>query len=357
MHVFIDTNIFIRVATQGRPGCEVEHFNDLRNLVENNTFILLVPEVVHLEVEKAFRSLAKEIESNCDKLSDSIQKATNNTWNEIESLKTEVLNHIKQLKRDRVEECIKSSKQIIDFLNSNSVKKIPLTPDILVSEKRRHISGKMPSRKKASDQDALIVESLISYFQNNETSTPLLFCTENTSDFALDLKPKDLDRNFILHPDIQESLPKSHFFTTLSDMLSVANGFEDLPEPTNMEIEAALANRDLHYNIDDELFDQSHQTLTEAVNKEYVKQFTEEVLPSLPVEIQHLRTSLADDTRCLLESCRNCSSWSERSEYKLPQWIEFVDESMIPYTSLPRMVRIKKSLEEYLKVHLKMDNE
>ena len=47
MNVFVDANIFIRVATQGRPGCEPEHFEDLRTLVEDRTFTLLVPEVVY----------------------------------------------------------------------------------------------------------------------------------------------------------------------------------------------------------------------------------------------------------------------------------------------------------------------
>ena len=190
MNVFVDANIFIRVATQGRPGCEHEHFKDLRTLVKDGTFTLLVPEVVFLEVEKAFRSLAKELESNCDKLSDSLRKATDGTWNEIDSLKTDVLDHIKQSKQERIAACEILSKDIVGFLESNAVTRIPLTPDILVSAKRRHIAGKMPNCKKSSDQDALIVESLISYLRGSKTNTPLLFCTENTTDFALEVDSK-----------------------------------------------------------------------------------------------------------------------------------------------------------------------
>lgn len=44
MNVFVDANIFIRIATQGRPGCEREHLDDLRTLVEEDTFVLLVPD-------------------------------------------------------------------------------------------------------------------------------------------------------------------------------------------------------------------------------------------------------------------------------------------------------------------------
>jgi predicted nucleic acid-binding protein len=75
-NVFIDTNIFVRIATQGRPGCEQKHFEDLRTLVEERAFRLLVPEVVSLELEKVFRSLPKSLESACDKVSDAVGKAT-----------------------------------------------------------------------------------------------------------------------------------------------------------------------------------------------------------------------------------------------------------------------------------------
>jgi hypothetical protein len=53
--------------------------------------------------------------------------------------------------------------------------------------------------------------------------------------------------------------------------------------------------------------------------------------------------------------CRKCKSWGERSEYKLPQWLEHVDESMIPYTSLPNLLKIKDSMEQYLEVHREND--
>ena len=80
-------------------------------------------------------------------------------------------------------------------------------------------------------------------------------------------------------------------------------------------------------------------------------------LPTLPDEVQSIRGRLAVKIQRLLILCRNCRSWNDRSEYKLPQWIEYVDEEMIPYTSLPRMVRIKESLEEYLDIHQKVDIE
>ena len=51
---------------------------------------------------------------------------------------------------------------------------------------------------------------------------------------------------------------------------------------------------------------------------------------------------------------RNCKSWDDRSEYKLPSWLDQVPEEMIPYTSLPNLLRITDSLKGYLDVHRKM---
>jgi len=55
--------------------------------------------------------------------------------------------------------------------------------------------------------------------------------------------------------------------------------------------------------------------------------------------------------------CRSCKSWNNRSEYKLPQWLDNVPEKMIPYTSLPNLLRITANLRRYLDVHQERDAE
>ena len=92
-------------GTQGRPGCELTHFDDLETLVEDGTFTLLVPEVVKLEVQKLFESLPAKLEKSCDELSAAIAKAARSSWNEIDSLKTSVLEVIRELKEKRTEAC------------------------------------------------------------------------------------------------------------------------------------------------------------------------------------------------------------------------------------------------------------
>ncbi len=357
-YAFVDTNIFIRIATQGRPGCEPNHFNDLQTLVTGDEFQLILPEVVSLEVEKGLGTLPKLVESACDKLSEAVSKATQDTWSEIDSLKVDVLSRINKLKQSRIKQCLEMSTQIKTFLKSNVIMNIPLTPEILVAAKRRLIVGKMPNSRKSSDQDALIIESLVSYFRtgSRDSVNGLLFCTENTSDFAIEVKGSGLERRFVLDPKIQADLPSTRFSTDLASMLTVVRGFEDLPAPSGAEIEHAKNMRDLH-DIDDEEFGIFHELLTETVNKESVKQFEEKLLPSIPDEIRNVRRRLSQTIRELLMACRQCRSWSDRSEGKLMQWIEYVDEKMIPYTSLPKMIRIKNSLESFLEIHKEMSRE
>jgi hypothetical protein len=95
--------------------------------------------------------------------------------------------------------------------------------------------------------------------------------------------------------------------------------------------------------------------LTESINKEYSRRFCEEVLPLLPSEVKLTRETLTEEIRLLLARCRRCKSWCDHSEDKLMEWIEFVDEKMIPHTSVPRMLRLKKNLTRLHEIYLDMD--
>lgn len=87
------------------------------------------------------------------------------------------------------------------------------------------------------------------------------------------------------------------------------------------------------------------------------EQFVRDFLSSIPPETRRRREALVTEILSLLVQLRQCKSWGERSEYKLNQWIENVPEEMIPYTSLPNLLRIKESLEKYLVTHRGMDRE
>jgi hypothetical protein len=64
IYASLDTNIFVRIVSQGKPGCEIEQFKALKSLVENGVVHLLVPEVVVLELEKENRQFAAQLDAS-----------------------------------------------------------------------------------------------------------------------------------------------------------------------------------------------------------------------------------------------------------------------------------------------------
>lgn len=102
---------------------------------------------------------------------------------------------------------------------------------------------------------------------------------------------------------------------------------------------------------------QAFHSLQQLIEKRQAEQFKSTFLPTLPPDIVQRRTELIEASRSLLVECRKCRSWDDNSEYKLSSWVEHIPETMIPYTSLPNLLRITESLKEYLEIHRRMDKE
>ena len=49
--------------------------------------------------------------------------------------------------------------------------------------------------------------------------------------------------------------------------------------------------------------------------------------------------------------------WNDRSEYKLSQWLEYVPEYAIPFTSTSNLVVIRDNLRRYLQIHQEGDEQ
>jgi len=64
------------------------------------------------------------------------------------------------------------------------------------------------------------------------------------------------------------------------------------------------------------------------------------------------RSRYLKDIHALLKQCRETDGWGEKSELKLTQWMLDVPESDIHYCTLQKLYRIRRSLREYLHVHL-----
>lgn len=142
-----------------------------------------------------------------------------------------------------------------------------------------------------------------------------------------------------------------HFRNALSDdcLEYYEKGYEHLPDPHDGEIEEAERQLDaIEDDWDGENLGRALADLQYLTLQKLAVTFKTTVLPTLPPDIVRQRETLIAEVDSLLANLRKNEHWDDRSEYKLPNWLYHVPEYMIPCTSLPNLLRIKKSLEEFL---------
>jgi len=126
-------------------------------------------------------------------------------------------------------------------------------------------------------------------------------------------------------------------------------GYEHLSEPHDEELEEAVRQLDaIEDDVDGENLGKALADLQYMTNRKLAEAFTLTVLPTLPPDIIQQREALIGNASRLLATLRNHEHWNDRCEYKLPNWLYHVPEYMLPYTSIPNLIRIKASLEEFV---------
>jgi hypothetical protein len=133
-------------------------------------------------------------------------------------------------------------------------------------------------------------------------------------------------------------------------LLTFEHGFEDMPIPTDSELDEA-SKRLNELACDSDEYYEALAHYNHLVGTKSADAFMKGFHPTLSLGVQRVRSDLTDAISTLLQSCRTCTTWDDRSEYKLPSWLEYVVEEMIPYTSLPKLRQIKLNLEELLRRH------
>ncbi|MGL4419238.1 MAG: PIN domain-containing protein, partial [Gemmataceae bacterium] len=102
-YLFVDTNIWVRVISQGKPGCEIAHFDNLRRLIEESKITLLLPEVVQLELEKNWRSFTEKAEIEIGKLEKELESLLRKEfWTEIEDVQKSLREFLTEQKAKKV---------------------------------------------------------------------------------------------------------------------------------------------------------------------------------------------------------------------------------------------------------------
>jgi len=127
-------------------------------------------------------------------------------------------------------------------------------------------------------------------------------------------------------------------------------GFEHLPEPRDPEIDAAVVQFDSNYgelwwDTGGEEAKNAHRKLMELWERKAAERFTTEVLPTFPLRIQQQRSELITAIHNTLAELREFESCDED---RWPPWLEYVEEAMIPFTSLPNLLKIQENVTELL---------
>lgn len=140
-------------------------------------------------------------------------------------------------------------------------------------------------------------------------------------------------------------------------LLTFEKGYEELDGPVDPDLERAKARLDQFNDEEDfesEDYMKALQEYDQLLATKSANHFTSTFLPTLSESVRAKRAELIESIQGKLAACRKMSSWNARSEDKLPQWLEYVPENMIPYTSLPKLKAINENLREYQNGHVKM---
>jgi predicted nucleic acid-binding protein len=243
----LDTNIYNRVLTQGQPGCEIEYFEQLKKLAEESKITVVVPEIVVLEFEKFYRQVSADYATRLGQLEAAVKAAfeKKEIWNELDDVKKSILALLETTGKEKPKSIADRFATVNRWLRSIAVKFVPFTIEIMWKAKGRLAAGRMPNTERTSDQDAAIIESVLTVRGSDDE---LYFCSTDTGDFAVPLDPG----KFALHPVLRETLPRTTFFPDLKTMVETIVSGVSIPQPTEAELEGALrdaARRPNFFNL------------------------------------------------------------------------------------------------------------
>ena len=242
-HVCLDTNIYVRIVTQGLPGCEVEHWTKLKEFASSGRITLLLPEVVLLEFRKQWRLVPAEIEKQTRTLTTKLlaELGEKAMYSEIRDLRQVVSDCLASYATKKEVESKSRYEEIVTFLGQKFVVHLPIEPDALLRTERRVLSGGLADPRKQSRADCMIVELLSAHFRERKIEGhTLLLCTENTSDFAV-----KVGEEFALHPTIADDLPPANLFSNLKSVVEFIEAQKELLAVPAEKVEEAAREEDV----------------------------------------------------------------------------------------------------------------
>jgi hypothetical protein len=255
-YVLLDTNILFRYVTQGEPGCEPEHFDALVIFVKSGTVKLFDSEVVELEfkaqckgLEDGLKSEIKRIEEHVltgmkSSISEFFLTGKKKAWNEIKDLHPWLENESKSFS-DRIkawseEKFLKAKTRMETVRNLMLlpiVERLAFDENNIFRTKRRFLEKryKQAEGSPKPESDYNIVDSIVRFFESSSPQ-PVMFCSENTTDLAI-----EIDSQQFLHPFVKDDLPVgSGLFLSLANLVGFLRDQKPLKEPSAEKIQEAV---------------------------------------------------------------------------------------------------------------------
>jgi hypothetical protein len=254
LYIFLDTNILIRVVTQGKPGCEFRYFSQLNGQLALTSsqpdlgirpMRLLLPEVVKLEFKKRCRTLPNEMGNSFGDLKTKLA-SLNPDWNELADVKLHLEKALAEKKVEKLESLKTANFVLETLLKAGDIQPIPFTPDIAFQAIRSRLSGECRT-KPPSEGDQYILASLSDFFSKNPSEDhEFYFCSENHKDFALDYQSGS--DQYQLHPFVTSNFPKkTQGFMHLAAMMKFMEAPKEIEPPTPEQVARAIARENAPY--------------------------------------------------------------------------------------------------------------
>lgn len=221
-YLFIDTNNFVSCALLYKEGLTPEAIDKLKHILISNKTKLLLPEIVEIEFFRVVDDGLTIIKEHVSKLKKTLES---DFPSYLEYEKKEFMRAAEDILGKRVFSSKAAKTKIQALFSGDKIMKIPLTPEIFLNAIKRGLSGKRPYKYKVCQEchemknlinnDSLIFESIISRINELGKDNELIFCSDNTHDFA------DKDKKG-LHPELLKDVSSgvsvryySHFVESL----------------------------------------------------------------------------------------------------------------------------------------------
>jgi hypothetical protein len=245
LFVCLDTNILVRIASQGIEGCELSRWEKLKEHVGSGSVTLIVPEVVLLEFTTMLDSVPTRMSENCAELRKMLQgDKVEVVYSEIRDVKSELESVIERCRLERPDAYKQRWESINQFLTSNQPVLVPFNEKVLVRYRKRAILKRFPKSSSAKkrneendrndrwDNDACIIDSMVEFFSGRKLhECQLAICTENVAHFGV-----QSEKGTSLHPEFRHDLPTTTLYANLASLLDVVRKGEPPPELSQDEL-------------------------------------------------------------------------------------------------------------------------